>query len=195
MSIWRAAIQIEGGALPDPGVNIFHARVGEVVDADIDIALDNVEAGLQAFYNEIKGLYPNDVTISHDGVWQEIATPEPRQHDQGSGFSVGGTGTSDTLPAFVCMTVTWLTALSNRRGRGRSFIGPLVQSTAEANGTPEEANRSVLSIAAANLVDLSDNTEPVPWALGVWSPTDNVLRDFTGSRVPNKFASLRSRRD
>ena len=195
MSIWRTVVQMEGSPMPDPGVNVFHVRVGSDVLNDESLALGQASVGLEAFYDEIQGLYPSTVTLSHDGVYQEINAAEPRQIDTGEDWTLPGTGTSDPLPAANAMTVTWLTALSARSGRGRSFIGPLVQSTAEANGTPEESNRSALAIAAANLVDLSDNTEPVPWAYGVWSPTDNVIRDFTGSRVPNKFAVLRSRRD
>jgi hypothetical protein len=61
------------------------------------------------------------------------------------------------------------------------------------NGTPYETTRALIAAAGMDLISSFD--ESFDGALGVWSPTDEVLRDFTGCQVRNKFAVLRSRRD
>lgn len=194
MTLTRFPVQITGPMLPDPAMNIWHARVGDAWPTNKP-GHENVVTALSNFYNQIKGLYPSGCTISFDGTAQEVGTAEPQYIDGLTSFTVAATGSSDSLPAANALLVSWRTSLATRRGRGRTFIGPVVVSAAENNGTPEESNRSALQGAVNALVAASTAPDSDAWAIGVWSPTDGVLRDITSGTVPNRFGVIRSRRD
>lgn len=192
--IVRIPVSITGPALPTPGMNIWHARIGDGDGVQED-DINQVAGWLNVFYGDISGLYPAGNTISFDGEATEIGTATPQTLPQGAGWTVAGTGAADGLPAADCLMVSWRTALATRRGRGRTFIGPVVKSAAEGNGTPEESNRSALQNAVDDLVATSAAAQPGGKAIGIWSPADAVLRDVLSGNVPNRFGVLRSRRD
>lgn len=194
MTLVRLPVQISGPMLPDPAMNIWHGRVGDAWPTNKP-GHNELVAYLSAFYNSIKGLYPSGCTITFEGEAQEIGTATPEVLSGLDTFTIAATGASDSLPAANCLMVSWRTTLATRRGRGRTFIGPVVSSAAENNGTPEESNRSALQGAVDALVASSTGESEHATALGVWSPTDAVLRDFTDGNVPNRFGVLRSRRD
>jgi hypothetical protein len=195
MGVWRVAVDLTGPSLPNGGVNIWHIRTGqEVGDVTYEQAIGDAMDALHDFYEAAKVTYAAGTSINWDGQAQEIDTDAPRVVSGQTPWGVSGTGDMG-MPAANAMIVQWRSALATRRGRGRTFIGPVKQSAGEANGTPEEPSRTSLLAAAQALVDSSSSVNAPPWAFGVWSPTDKVIRDFTGCAVPNKFAVLRSRRD
>jgi len=192
--IVRIPVEITGPALPDPGMNIWHARIGDV-DPTFPDDVDVVSEWLHTFYGEIAGVYPSGTTISQSGEYVEVGTSTPQTIAEGAGWSVAATGGADPMPAANALMVSWRTSLATRRGRGRTFLGPLVRTLAEPNGTPEEGNRSLVQAKVNALVATSAAATPGGKALGVWSPADAVLRDFISGNVPNRFGVLRSRRD
>lgn len=195
MGVWRTAVQITGGMLPDPAANIWHIRTGqEVGDATYADALQDAMDAIGTFYDTLKTSFGVGCRMEWDGTATELDTDTPRVADGLTGFSVLSGGDS-SLPAADALIVQWRTSLATRRGRGRTFLGPLTRGAIEDNGTPTEPKRAEVLAAAQALVDASSGTNAPPWAVGVWSPTDKVLRDFTGCAVPNVIASIRSRRD
>lgn len=192
MTLVRIPIDLTwSGASGSPGVNIWHARfdTGAIpTPADLQEVVD----ALQTFYATIDGLYPNTLTASFAGEAAGVG-PDSGDTFTANPWSEPGDNANGYLSPATMMYVNWSTSTGGRRGRGRTFIGPLDAGVREANGTPTEEARGVLQGAVDALVSssLSDNG----WAVGVWSRTDAVLRDFTSGSVPNMFAVLRSRRD
>lgn len=178
------------GATGSPGVNIWHARLDEdpFVEADMNDILDM----LKAFYDEVGNASPNTMLIEFRGEAQGILGAEGDTFS-GTPWAVGGSGGAGFLPPMDCMYVNWGTSTGGRSGRGRTFIGPLATVVGESNGTPSETYRGALQGAADDLIAASSGFSN--GALGIFSRTDNVIRDLTTADVPNKFASLRSRRD
>lgn len=190
MTIGRIPIDLLWtGASGSPGVNVFHARW----DNDpLEGTLEQQVESLETFYQDIAGIFPSAVTARWAGLAYGVG-PDEGTLFEGEPWTVAGSGGTNFAPPADAMLVQWRTAAAGRSGRGRSFISPLNTGLIEANGTPTEEGRAVLADAAADLV--SRSLEDLNGALGVWSRTDNVLRDFTASAVPNYFAVLRSRRD
>lgn len=191
MPTFRTVVNSTGPLIGGTGVNTFTFRVNE--DSPLtDVSLNVASQALLDFYTGLQGLGATGTVFTHDGVWQQILDPAPVILDV-PGWSVAMDNSGTGLPPATAMCVTWRTPLATRRGRGRTFISPLSSGAMQSNGTPTEAARTKLQTAAANLYD--GFGEPGDGAFCVFSPTDNVVRDITGSSVSNLLAVLRSRRD
>jgi len=191
MPLARIAVDLTwSGASGGPGANVWHLRAdpadtfGSAFQAMID--------SIQQFYVSISPLYPGGVTASFSG---EVSGVGPDNGTTGTvnGWATSGGGGAAFMPPMTQMLVNWTTGSGGRRGRGRTFIGPLSPNYQEADGTPSSAGVTVLTNAAAALVEDSDSF--TNGAVVVYSRTDGLARDITGSSVPNRFSVLRSRRD
>ena len=193
-----------------PGVNVWHARTtGDFTtsSADLQSLLDDLHdfytavlAGPAAGGGGLAGGY----TISLGDVTDQ----ETSEYGGTYSFANITGGATGSAPPVLAAVVGWRTSLSARRGRGRTFLGPLSPTALESNGTIATSHKAHWETAAQALVDASSGFANGSW--GVWGlvnpapegtePEDipdlpHVLRDFTGFRVRDIFASLRSRRD
>lgn len=178
------------GASGSPGVNVWHGRI-------INGGLDQTDLGdltdmLQDFYTTLADVFPEGTTIRWAGEAQGVGD------DSGDTFNsdpwtVDGGGTGGFLAPANALLIQWRTNTGGRSGRGRTFLSPLVLFANEDNGTPEESIRTLVSGAADDLISASSGFDN--GALGVYSRTEDVFRDFVTAAVPNYFAVLRSRRD
>lgn len=173
-----------------PGVNVFHARTTSGDASNFE--LEELTEALEAFYTQITECFPGAVTIRWGGEASGVGDDEGNTYTSPS-WTVNGSGGIGWLPPANALIVNWRANTGGRRGRGRTFIGPLVGATNEQNGTPDETIRAELQGAATTLISASEGV--LNGALGVYSRVDNVFRDFASADVPNKFAVLRSRRD
>lgn len=191
MATFRYAVNLTWtGASGSPGVNVWHGRTTGGLPGSSEIS--GLSDMIEEFYTAIAGLYPGQVTITSPEFASGVGDDEG---DQASvpAWSVAGTGAASFLPPASCMLVDWRTNSGGRRGRGRTFLGPLSDDTIENNGTPAEGGRTIVQLAADDLIESSDSFGNGAW--GVYSRVDNVIRDFTSASCPNLFAVLRSRRD
>jgi hypothetical protein len=158
---------------------------------------------LRTFYNNLVGYYPTGTVISLGTVVDEVTKEELAP----TMTAVSGVGTS-SAPQLLALCVTWKTGVAARRGRGRTFIGPLTPACVQTDGTPVDSFRTTVGSGAAALIASSTAMGNGAW--GVWgyenakpagkenprNPLDGkVFRDFTGYATRDLFASLRSRRD
>lgn len=194
MPIYRASVRITSPNLGGDGANIWHIRTAGGVGNDG--RLNEAMGWIEQFYIDCSQAFSPSTAIVFDGTVTEIATNEPTITEGLDTFTVPGVGASGDLPPANALVVGWRTALANRRGRGRTFLGPLSRGASEDNGTPTALILEKVRDAAAALVASSTDSEVLgSVSVGVWSPTDNVLRDVTGASVRDRFAVLRSRRD
>lgn len=190
MSIARMVVDLRWPGPGSPGVNIWHLRTtgSGVNDPDfqglIDIVRDFYEDGWSI-------VAPTDAAASFAGVLTGLADDEG---DSASFTPWTRTGAQPdpTLPLMSTVVVNWLSSSGGRSGRGKNFLGP-VASSVNADGVPNTAYLNDVGTAAAALI--ASSTGFANGAVGVWSPTDGLLRDFVGYRMSSKFGSLRSRRD
>lgn len=178
------------GSTGSPGVNVWHARVNGELDPNPDV--ETISGMLEQFYDDISDVVPTDVTFQFLGEATGVGDDADTTFT-GTPWTVTGSGGAPHLPPATAMYVNWRAASGGRSGRGRTFISPLVTADNEGNGTPVEQVRGWVQAAADALIDSSDSF--ANGAVGVYSRTDNVIRDFVSADVPNKFAVLRSRRD
>lgn len=191
MPVWRGVVTIQGSPLGGTGTNTWHARTDGIDDAG-DAALQGLTDSLEDFYGSIDQIHPSGITRAFDGVWTRVDGDSGDVLDT-TGWSHGVLTGGSPLPPQECLVVGWKTSSGGRKGRGRTFLGPLNTGCLEANGTPDEGRRGVVEAAAAALIDSFDGIGD--GALVVWSEVDQTARDLVSGSVRNVFGSLRSRRD
>lgn len=174
------------------GTNTWHLRTG--VEPSDPIELETLPGYVLAFYTAIRPHFPTTLSWSWDGQLTEVLTDSPQFVPAEQGWTVAGSSANGSFgPSAAMACVTWRTELNTRSGRGRTFLGPLAASAIEANGTLSESALSGIRAAASGLVSQSNTNDNVG-AIGVFSPTDNVIRDIVSSTVTDQVAILRSRR-
>lgn len=170
-----------------PGVNVWHMRFDSTTTDP-----DNLSEIVRDFYLELQDLYPPEVNIQFLGDLSGVGD-DTGDFYTATDWGLDGSGSSNFLPPSQCALASWRATTGGRSGRGRTFLGPLAEEALEANGTPTEAARTTIQTAMNNLLDASTGFSN--GALGIWSRTDGVFRDFVTGSCPNYFAVLRSRRD
>lgn len=191
MAVIRTAVDISWTGSGSPGVNTWHMRVDNTSApglADMETLMGFVED----FYASTAGLFPSTCNHSWSGEWQTVGTEDPEAGTT-TGWSVNGSASSGYAPMAVAIVAGWRTSSPTRSGRGRTFLSPLASNTLDSDGSPTGSAITTVSSAQSDLVAASIGVTLA--ALGVWSPTDNELRDFTGWAVRDTYAVLRSRRD
>lgn len=205
MAIVRVPVELSWSGSGGPGVNVFHIRsspTGGILPPGSPLEI------LHAFYAALG--------VSGEGTqgfmapgWRanvgemvDVATGEvvsPLNPDGTNQFpEVVGRSSDSALPPSQQVCISWKTAQSGRRARGRTFVGPLSLRALEGNGTPSDECLSAFRAAAADLV--SDSAADLNGAIVVYGrqavgSEARVGRDVTGFTVRNQFAVLRSRRD
>lgn len=194
MPLFTFPVQLTYNSSGSPGVNTWHARLtGE--NFDDQASMNSIIGWVHEFYETLSGFFPPSMDVDFLGTAKSIAE-DPEFIGGLTPWHVDGDATSNVmLPPANQVCINWLTASAGRSGRGRTFIGPIAVGALDTagDGTPFADTLDQLVDAGLALIDHSLGF--TNGAVGVWSPTDQVLRDFTGCRVLKKFAILSSRRD
>lgn len=192
MAVFRTTVDLRFNAGAGRGTNTWSVRT--LGDADTNVQVAGVMEYVRQFYADLIALVPSSSTFQWDGTFLELGTTTPEYVEPASPWTVTGSGTPNSYgpaPAMAC--ISWRTSLATRRGRGRTFFGPLSPGVFGADGTINDGQLTVIRNAAADLVSLSLQ-DSINGAVGVWSELDSVHRDFVGSSVNDQAAVLRSRR-
>lgn len=181
------AVGLEWNNAPGgPGVNVWHFRFQNTWgDAE------GCVQALSTFYESLKTLYAVGVTIRFPDHAVQVGGDHQEYSNSVQSF-FGGTGAGGYAPLPTALVAGWRTSTATRSGRGRSFIGPLAGAVVGPDGTPADDAVAKLQAAATKLV--ADSKAQNLAALGVYSPTTGLFRDFQSARVRDVFATLRSRR-
>lgn len=173
-----------------PGVSIWHARTGGIGEPGDDV--NAICEAIEAFYTTISPVLSDVLTVNFAGVVEGVGDDAGDSFDASS-WTVAGAGTGQCMPPANQMFASWRTNSGGRRGRGRTFLGPIAEGVVEANGTPDETARGLVQDAIDGIVDY--NVGATNGAVGIYSRADAVIRDIVSGTCPNFFAVLRSRRD
>lgn len=190
MPIYRTQARIDYPGDGGPGYNAFHFRTTNVPDSASQ--LEAATNALGAFYSRILNRLQGNAVVVIDGVWSGLGSAVGTGFDfPNQSLSVGG-GTA--LPEFVSINLRWFSSVAGRRGRGRSFIGPLTQGVLAENGNLAPAVQSAVADAATEeLIEPFDGN--LNGAFGIYSRTNGTISDWVRAQVPAELASLTSRRD
>lgn len=191
MGLFQATVKLDFPIGSGGGTNTWSLRTISADGSTTEVAA--LMGLVEDFYLNCSGFLPSSFTASWDGLVRELAVPDPALLEAATPWTTNGTASaSDYGPAPAMACVSWRSALATRRGRGRTFIGPIDASFWESNGTLATDAVTALRSAASTLVSasLSDTNG----ALVVWSELDGVGRDFVASSVTDQAAVLRSRR-
>lgn len=214
MTILRVPVQFTYTSGGPPGTNVWHVRSGGATlsDAADDVATQQAVNAIHTFYETLcnldftaRPIFPSGMTFTLGSV-VDLASSEEQTPDWSPISSTGG---ENSAPPVLAVVVSWRTSIAARRGRGRTFIGPLGASCMQADGTISELHLGDIRNACTDLVAASTGINN--WAIGVWGQDqmmsgENVtpeqraaaprrFRDVTGYAVKDRFAVLRSRRD
>jgi hypothetical protein len=203
MAIFRVPINFTHLGAGSPSANIWHIRTSTVNTATELSEANTLVGYIRTFYNSCLGLLPPTWVATLGTVVSETDQREiiPTM------ASLTGLGTG-SAPQALAIVVGWRTTIAARRGRGRTFLGPVASGVMQTDGTVTDANLTTVRTAAAALI--SSSTAFGNGAVGVWgyenaklpgkenlrNPADGkIFRDFVGVQVRDLFGVLRSRRD
>ncbi len=190
----------------DNVVNTFHFdRAGSTVP--LATVLPLVRDALIGFYNSaptstsanpicnwISTLMDRGANKSTVKIY-DLSQPAPRVPTIYQ-FQLGAASSSDTgLPTEVAMCLSLKTATLTRRGRGRVFIGPLVQPAVVFDPPNIHPNGGLLNSLRYSGADLRNAVNPsagMP-AWSVYSRLANVMHTVTEVWVDNEFDTQRRR--
>jgi hypothetical protein len=209
MAILRVQTSLERitGLPEDRVVNTFHFSTGlpQAPEGDYDLVINNVlnffagetPAGAGATGGSIFGNLSNLVGAGqvHTIKVYNLSDPMPRPPRRTQTFSaVAATGTP--LPADVALVLSqnaaFLPGTDPKRRRGRTYIGPLAQSTlsnqlAGGDVRPSLTVRNAMANAGKRLMDAPGPT----WV--VWSPTYGTSAPIERVRIDDQFDTQRRR--
>lgn len=190
----RASITFTYGG--PPGVITLYTTTASGEDsASAALTGDRLRDALTAGHD----LFMTNCSFKADSFVDTInpATGELTASDSYGGWTVAGTQSMGALPPQTMICATWITAafVGGRRVRGRTFLGPLDNSTLQTDGTLAStalthANALGTSWYDAGLTD----TLAVVWHRPVGGAGGSA-HEIIGHSVKDKFAVLRSRRD
>lgn len=198
MAVYRIPVELVNTAFPSTMANVWHART-DTSDVFWDpVTEENTVMGeLRTFYTNIAQVLAAGTTVRFPSAIANVETQEEVQLD-----AIPDVTTTSTTyaPKGLSIVISWRTSSRSRRGRGRTFVGPLADLMLEpGTGAPAFTYKQAIQDAADALVAASSGVNG--WAFGVWGQQDagvaepKVLRDFTQGVVANEFSLLRSRRD
>jgi hypothetical protein len=206
MAVFRMAVETTLTGMPDKAVNIWHFRAGTAISqagSPVDeAAFAGAVDAIHTFYGSITGTGTNTAQILAHGakVNATAAINVETQEAHTVNFApmtVGGTGGKAPYSMAIC--INWYSSVASRRGRGRSYLGPLDGYMLDADGTPRDDYLTPLRAAGQRLIDASKASNG--WGIGVWGleqagggpKAPHVLRDLVGLKVNDNFAWLHSR--
>lgn len=203
MPVYRLSVNLQWNGPGSPGANVWHIRTVGSGALALEQLQDAADA-IRTFYSSLAGDNVNAVQIFAPGMIIDAEQAVEVESDQAAtvdwqAISISASG--NAAPPVLQIVVSWLTTIAARRGRGRTFLGPLNASVVESDGTPVPSAISMARDAAATLVAANDDDNG--WAVCVWGldvaggapNSPHVARDITGRKVNDRFAILRSRRD
>jgi len=201
MTVFRVPINIAFPGAGSPGANIWHIRT--LADSGVlELAQANALVGIiRTFYGACAAFYPNTTTLTLGTV---TSVTDQREISP-TMAPVSGAGSGSSMQA-LAVVVTWKTSIAARRGRGRTFVGPLHTAAVQSDGTPAGSVQTGIQAAASALV--TSSLADLNGAIGIWgyqfahvgdeprpSGDPRILRDVTAATVRDLFGVLRSRRD
>lgn len=189
MPIWRTTLVQTYLAPGGPGYSTFHFR-HDGIESDLVADLTSAQTALINALGDLASELPNTTTWQTSGTWQDV--DGDREVTTGRATVTGSAGAVAVLPSASALVLGWRTESRSRSGRGRTFLSGFM-SAACVDGTPSGTCLSKARAGAAELVAWNAGFANGAWV--VYSPTDGLSRDITGSQVRDVFAVLRSRRD
>jgi hypothetical protein len=203
MAIFRVPINLTFPGAGSPGANIWHIRTVTPTSGSELSEANTLIGYLRAFYVAMQPYLALSTVVSL-GTVTEVGTAREIVPTMATVTSSG----VDSAPQALAVVVTWRTTIAARRGRGRTFVGPITKSVLQTDGTIVDGTRTTMATAAGALVTSSMgfgngavgvygyNDAKTPGKENPRNPADaRVFRDFTGYQIRDLFGVLRSRRD
>lgn len=172
------------------GYTVLHFSDGVSSDANAQ----TIANAVRAFFDSLKGLFPNEVSWSFDTEYLELNVDGTLEgvFAVSAPATVIGTDTS-TYNRAAGVRIDWGTGeiVAGRRLVGRTFLVPTGAGAFDSNGLVTSANSAAI-ITAANTLRTAVSSIA---SLGVWSRTHAIFHDVASVSVPPKGAILTGRRD
>lgn len=208
MAIYRLPVDITWTGPGSPGVNVWHLRTttasGEP-GVDLQLLVDIVHDFYTGLNSQAAGA-DSPFAAGTTFTATEAVDVETQEFAAVTWPTITSAASTPDAPPHLAVCIGWRTSIAARRGMGRTFLGPLSQTTLDDTGSIKPAWVTVFSDAASALVAASEAElnggvaiwglqNPAPSGTTDYSTLPHVARDVTGSRVGTQFAIMRSRRD
>jgi len=166
-------------------VNVWHTKRGGGTTSDASLAA----ATIQQFYDTVKAQFAASATISVDKcIDLSVSPPQYVPITVPALVTSTGSGRSD---ARLACCISWRTNVATRRGRGRTFIGPL-------NSSANSTSTGLLASAVTSGLQTGANALLTALATGsvdlqVYSRAANVGYTPSAAIINSTPDTLRSR--
>jgi len=188
----------------EEAVNVFHVRHAEVSPLSAP-EMTAIASNFVIFYNAlssaaapnrgINNLRHPRATLDMVRVYDlsVVPNPPPLEHPASS----AGTAAETKVPIEVCATVTLVTAVGTRRGRGRVYLGPLGDGGMAISNATDAPRLALTSLYGPAFDDLNARLQAEPLLanarLAVLSTADAVSREVLSVRTDARPDTQRRR--
>lgn len=188
-TIARVRVEWVGAAVDGGGVSTFYSS-----NADPSV----FNTAVRAFFNNIKGIFPNDLTFVFQGVGETIESTTGKLNGSWTmtaPASVTGADTGSWAKG-VGTRVTWNTAgiTRGRRVRGTTFLVPIASVCWDDNGSLSDTVMSTLNTAVPALAAADSGSMRVYSKPSAGGGTDGVAHAVTSGVAMDTVSWLRTRR-
>lgn len=167
-------------------VNVFHCDSTTVAAGAFGAAAVTL---FSAFYTDLESVFPSESVIGIGQIIDMSTTPVTYVPFDPTPFSLSVSGSR--ADARQAATITWRSAVATRRGRGRTFVGPMnVSMIDDLTGLLSEAGVLAIDSAAAAVIN-SASVANIP--LHVYSGVGATSHEIIGRHVGVTPRTLRSR--
>lgn len=175
MSVVRAQSSVPyKTALPeDVTQNVWHFQT--VGDFTLPAALDPINTALNTFYSAIDQIYPTNVDVTRTTKWYQLSDPKPRTPIRTDVQTIAPSA-SNPLPEECAIVLSFEgdpeSGLSQKRRRGRIYIGPCSTSTVIiVNNRCRVIGTTIAEVKNAAQALLTASVASADWDWVVYSPT------------------------
>ena len=187
----QVVLKTDDGIAANYATNSLYA---DIVVETLTTATDIVVA-IAASYNAVSTVLSSLLdTTGHEVKFYKLSDPSPRAPTWTLPFGITGLGSSagpTEVSAVVSFQAVKVSGLPQARRRGRIYLGPLINSLADATGRIDATDLAYI----ANWGDLLliASTANADWTWAVYSPTDGTGVDVDNGWADNEFDTQRRR--
>lgn len=159
-----------------------------------DAQVDDFAARCQALWDDIDGVYGDDVL--YQGVKVQVIDLDGHVSETFDRFITGDPGarTANTLPHEVAVVVSLRSFTDSRAGRGRSYLPPPAVDMVTSTSRFDSAGTAAVSTGMASFLSpLTSGSDT--WFSAVQSPTTSSYYKLRSVSVGDVFDAQRRRRD
>jgi hypothetical protein len=169
-----------------PYANVFHIFTGTP-----SVARANAHIGaLKTFYTTlVGGAFPTSSSVLLGRV-VTVVDANPPVYIPATSQTVTGTNGTGYLAPQVCAVISWKSSVATRKGRGRTYIGPLAAAMGTSAGNFAAGNLALIQSAASALITAITAIDPADYLCIYHRPPKGTAPNPASDNTPILSATV-----